>query len=115
MDDSLIDEVLVACEYLVHDFYCLRFWYFLALSYVLMEGAVGAVLEDEIVEGGGFDDFVETQDVGVLQMLVDVDLCLQHFQVGASELLQFYDFDRVAFVDLFYFDCLVDFAAESLA
>lgn len=46
---------------------------------------------------------------------MDLNFCLEHFEIGPSELLELDHFDGIAFMDFFYLYSLVDLAAVAFA
>lgn len=115
MDDALLVEIATAGQYLVHDLQRVVLCEFLLLLDVLMQIAMRAVLHDDVKEVRGLDDFVQSHYILVHQTSMDLDFCLQHLQVGASELFELNDLDGVPLVYFLYFYSLVDLAGEALA
>jgi len=76
---------------------------------------MGTVLHYYVVEVGRLYHFIQPHHVLVHQVSVDVDLGLQHLQVGASEFFQFDHLDGVSLVGPLYLYPLVDLAGVAFA
>ena len=80
-----------------------------------MQVAVRAILKDEVIKIGCFDDLIQSEYVLMDQISVNLDFSFQHFQIGPSKFFQFYHFYGVSFMYLLNLDSLVNLAAVSLS
>lgn len=114
MDHAFFHYVPVPRQYLLHNFLGVALREPFLLLDVFVQIAVGTVFKDEVVEVGSLDDLMQSKDVLVNKLSVDLYFCLEHFEIGPAELLEFYHFDGKAFVDFFYLYAFVDLAAIAL-
>lgn len=60
MDDSLLDQIFISRNNLVHYIDCVTLGQFLLLPDVFVQIAMGAILQDKIVKIGSFDDLIQS-------------------------------------------------------
>ena len=80
MHDVLPAEIVVPLQHLGYYLGGVALGQLLPLLDVLVQAAVRAVLEDQVVEVRRLDDLVQPEDVVVHQVPVDLDLSLQHLE-----------------------------------
>lgn len=78
MHDVLPTEIIIPLQYLHYYLGCIALGHLFLLLDVLMQVAMWAVLQYQVVGVWRFDDLVESKDVVMHKVSVDLDLGLQH-------------------------------------
>lgn len=115
MNNALLEQILIGCNDLSDNLQRIGFGKLLLLSDVLSQVAMGAVLHHKVVMLRFFYHFVKFDDVLVGQSFVDLDLGLEHLQIGSSELFEVHYFYSVPFVRVKHFNCFKNSSSEPLS
>lgn len=81
MQHLFLQQISIARDDLLHDSYGCAFRKLLVLLDEVLESPLGTVLEHKIIKVAFFDDAMAFDDVGVIQLLVDLHLLLQECQI----------------------------------
>lgn len=81
MQHLTFQKIFVACNDLLNDSYCCTFCQFLMSFDKAVKRSFGTILEEEVIVMSFFDNLVAFNDIGMVQLLVDVHFLLQKLQV----------------------------------
>ena len=115
MNNSLLHQIPTPSKYLLHDFNRILLSQLFLLFYVFMQVPMRTVFQDDIIKIGCLDNLVQSDNILMHQVFMNLNLGLQHLQIGSSKFFQFYHLYCVSLMCPLNFNSLVYLARISLS